>query len=139
MSQSRDSRWFQFSLRTLFLTTAALGVVAALLKAGYLVLGLVGVLPFAVGLVWGDMFPRGQKNAELIVTTPIVVGLVNCGVLFAWELNFSDNLFRAILGTVLHAGIMTVPGAIPAIAGSLVAQWLKSKPLVSEKPGVDAQ
>ena len=139
-AMSKGPARYRLSFRSLMLATAAVGIVIALVKAGHPELGLVVALPFAVGLVWGDMCSGGLARTALIATSPVVATLFVCGVLFVWELVLRGNPVRAVAGTALFSFGIALYGAVPAIAGSLLARALKRKPDAAQviaQAGVD--
>jgi hypothetical protein len=87
------------------------------------------VLPFAVGIVWGDVWPfghRGDAVIALIATSPFVGTLVVCAVLVVWSLeDLRGDVIRAVARALLYSFAVMFWGAVPAITGSLLAVALK--------------
>jgi hypothetical protein len=135
MCEGHERRWFQFSLRTLFVVTGVVGVVAALISAGYPGFGLFGVMPFSVGIMWGQLFHPGRKRAMSIVMAPVVAAFVGGAGTFVVALLYTKDVVMASIVGGEFAIITVYFGAIPAIAGSLVAQSTRRKSQASENLG----
>lgn len=95
-------------------------------------------IPFLIGLATGSAVPRGGlRNFYLaILFAPVISGSIVCVTLFIWDVHdrydpsVSDLIpviLRSIIATLGYSSGIFMFGALPAIAGCALVQWLKAK------------
>ena len=97
-----------------------------------------GVVPSLVGFATGCFMRHERRSYKPFVVAPILSCLVVCVVVFIWDLqyryshnnpdsaNHTPVIVQSLLGTIVYSPGIFLIEAVPGIAGTALAQWMKA-------------